>query len=168
MRAEIEPNFKIAKERYEKVLAEIFAYADYCDKYGDEDRQMYEKLRKAIKEISGKNADDFSIYEFWEADGAQNIAFDIALPEPNIVSDITKAELDEILERIREFKKYEFDDEFLDAFYHRTTSPGGYFYKFLELNFSKNYDFGLFIRHKQNGEWVEYSKDEIAQILWSK
>ncbi|MGH1601097.1 hypothetical protein [Campylobacter majalis] len=41
--------------------------------------------------------------EWWETDGAENIAFDIALIEPNLVPDITKAELTKIVEHMCSF-----------------------------------------------------------------
>lgn len=166
MRAVIKPNFKAAKERYDKILAEILSYTDYCDENGDEYGKRYEVLKQNIKAISGKNADEFDVVEWWEADGAENIAFDIALPEPNLVPDITKTELTEIIERMCSFCEREFDDEFLDAFYGRAVYTS-YFHDFLELNFKDSYSHKLFTRQKINGEMVELSAGEIVEILWA-
>ena len=112
----------------------------------------------------------FNLREWWEADGAENLAFDIALPEPNLVPDITKNELLEIVERMTSFELRETRDEFLDAFYNRPNFAhnGGYFTEFLRLNFQDTYDFKLFMRCKRNGVMTELSADEITKILWDK
>ena len=111
----------------------------------------------------------FSLHEWWEAEGAENLAFDIALPEPKVVPDITKDELSEIVERMLA-PVPEFDDDFLEAFYVRVTfaCKGAYFAEFLKLNFAKTFSFELFDRRKIDGVMRELSANEIVEILWGK
>lgn len=167
MRAQIEPNFALAKERYYEILREILVYMDHCRKNGDEGRVKRRELEEKLHKISAKGKHEFEISDCWEWEGAENLAFDIALPKPQVVSDITKDELKEIIELMSGFREAKFDDEFLNAFYQRTIS-GKYFHDFLKLNFKDTYDFKLFTRQKINGEFIELSADEITEILWGK
>ena len=115
MRAQIEPDFESARKKYDEILEQILAYTDYCDEFGDEDGEEYRKVEQRLAKISGKDMSKFSLHEWWEAEGAENLAFDIALPEPKVVPDITKDELSEIVERMLA-PVPEFDDDFLEAF----------------------------------------------------
>ena len=164
------PDFETARERYGEILRQILAYADYCDAKGDEDGAKYHELEDALHKITGKDMSKFNLREWWEADGAENLAFDIALPEPNLVPDITKDELREIVECMSTFEPRETGDEFLDAFWYRPNFAveGGYFTEFLRLNFKDAYDPRLFERCEQNGEITELGADEITQILWGE
>ncbi len=164
------PDFETARERYGEILRQILAYADYCDAKGDEDGAKYRELEDALHKITGKDMSKFNLREWWEADGVENLAFDIALPEPNLAPDITKDELREIVECMSTFEPHETGDEFLDAFYYRPNfaAEGGYFTEFLRLNFKDTYDPRLFERCEQNGEITELGADEITQILWGE
>lgn len=170
MRAQIEPDYEMARKRYDGILKKILAYTDYCDAHGDESGEKYRELENELHAITGKDMSKFDLWEWWEADGAENLAFDIALPEPRLVPDITKDELREIIERMTSFEPQESEDEFLDEFYDRPNfaCEGGYFTEFLKLNFKDTYDFKLFTRHKRNGVITELNAEEITQILWGK
>ena len=111
----------------------------------------------------------FSLHEWWEAEGAENLAFDIALPEPKVVADITKDELRQIVERMLA-PVPKFDDDFLEAFYVRVTfaCKGAYFAEFLKLNFADTFRFELFERREIEGVMRELSANEIVEILWGK
>lgn len=99
MRAQIEPYFEHAR-KYMMKFEQILAYTNYCDEFGDEDGEEYRKVEERLAKISGKDMSKFSLHEWWEAEGAENLAFDIALPEPKVVPDITKDELRQIVERM--------------------------------------------------------------------
>ena len=96
LRKEIEPQFEIAEQRYSEVLKLILDYTDHCDENGDEDNTEYQILEEKLHKLTGKDMSQFDLWEWWEADGAENSAFDISLPEPQIVEDITKEELAEM------------------------------------------------------------------------
>ena len=136
MRAQIEPDFESARKKYDEILEQILAYTDYCDEFGDEDGEEYRKVEERLVKISGKDMSKFSLYEWWEAEGAENLAFDIALPEPKVVADITKDELRQIVERMLA-PVPEFDDDFLEAFYVRVkfACKGAYFCRVFEAKF---------------------------------
>lgn len=166
LRKEIEPDYDTAEKRYTEILKMILEYTDYCDENGDEDYTEYKKLENRLHEITGKEMSQFNLWEWWEADGAENLAFDIALPEPEIVKDITKTELYEIVRRMKTFEIPD-GDGFKSLFYNRICFGNGYYQKFLKLNF-KTYDLRLFQRNKdKNGNYFEYSQDEITENLWN-
>ena len=169
MRAQIEPDFERARKIYDEILEQILAYTDYCDENDDEDGEEYHKVEQRLAKISGKDMSKFSLHEWWEAEGAENLAFDIALPEPKLVPDITKDELRQIVERMLA-PVPEFDDDFLEAFYIRVkfACEGAYFAEFLKLNFAKTFSFELFERREIEGVMRELSANEIVEILWGK
>lgn len=165
LRKEIEPDFETAEKLYPKVLKLILEYTDYCDRNEDEDNSEYIKLENKLRGITGKDMSRFNLWEWWEADGAENLAFDISLPDPNTVENITKADLVEIVRRKKTFvMQDENEDSFIRQFHYRFED---YYIAFLEKNF-KTYDNKLFQRNKdKNGSYFEYSEKEIVEKLWN-
>ncbi|MEC8122795.1 MAG: hypothetical protein VX125_02905 [Pseudomonadota bacterium] len=169
LRIEIEPDFETAQQLYPTVLELIANYTRFCDEFGDENSVEYQKLSEKLTQITLKDISQYDLWEWWEAEGIENLSFDICLPEPKIIKDISKQELTEIVQRI---KKSDFTaqhkNNFIHSFYIRTVFPGGYFYNFLKLNF-KYFHHRLFQRNKdQNGKYFEYSTEEIVEQLWAK
>lgn len=106
----------------------------------------------------------FNLWEWWEEEGAEVLAFRISLPSPQVIEDITKSELEEIVRRQKTFTIPDADDMSLKAVFYYHISD--YFIDFLELNF-KTFDYGLFQRQKDNqGNYFEYTPEEIIEKLW--
>jgi len=164
LRKEIEPDIETAEKLYPEVLELILAYTDYCDENGDEDNSEYQKLENKLHGITGKDISRFNLWEWWEAEGAENLSFDISLPDPKIVDNILKTELIEIVKRKMTFVMHnDNDDSFKGQFHYRF---GNFYIDFLEKNF-KTYNPKLFQRNKdKNGNYFEYSEDEIVEKLW--
>lgn len=166
LRKEIEPDYDTAEKRYPEILKLILQYTDYCDENGDEEHTAYKKLEHQLHEMTGKDMSQFNLWEWWEADGAENLAFDIALPEPETVRDITKNELTEIVRRMKTFEISD-GESFKSMFYSRICFGNGYYHQFLKLNF-KTYDLRLFQRNKdKKGNYFEYSQEETTEKLWN-
>lgn len=169
LRKEIEPDFITAEKRYSKILQLILEYTEYCDEYGDEENTAYKKLENTLYELTGKEMSQFNLWEWWEGDGAENLAFDISLPDPVPVENITKNELEEIVTRLKSFELpvKTSENEFKSIFYSQLYFGNGYYHQFLKLNF-KTYQPRLFQRNKhKNGNYFEYDKQEIVEILWN-
>ncbi|WP_287906831.1 hypothetical protein [Acinetobacter sp.] len=169
LRTEIEPDFETEQRLYPTVLELIANYTRMCDEFGDEDSVEYQKLSEKLTQITRKDISQYDLWEWWEAEGIENLSFDICLPEPKILKDISRQELTEIVQRI---KKSDFtaqqENAFIYSFYIRTVFPGGYFYHFLELNFNY-FHHRLFQRNKdQNGKYFEYSTEQIVEQLWTE
>ncbi|PQA93232.1 hypothetical protein B0A69_13900 [Chryseobacterium shigense] len=166
LRKDIEPDFDTAEKRYPEVLQLILAYTDYCDEQGDEDQSAYQKLEDKLHEMTGKEMSRFNLWEWWEADGAENLAFDIALPDPVVAENMTKDELSEIVRRLKTFELPD-GKSFETQFYSNVCFGNGYYYQFLKLNFKK-FNPKLFQRNKdKNGNYFEYSQHETTEILWN-
>lgn len=165
LRNEIEPDFDISEKRYPEVLELILAYADFCDENGDEDFIEYKKLENTLHEMNGKDMSQFNLWEWWEEEGAEILAFRIALPDAQKISNITRDELAEIVRRLKQFVEIEESDKSFKAEFQYHIDV--YYYELLKLNF-KTYHPTLFQRNKDNdGNYFEYSIEEIVAKLWN-
>ncbi len=93
MRKELEPDLEIAEKLYPFIFNLISDFDDACDS-GNVKNQ-----KKAIDEIShltGKEISGFDIYEYWGYINKEDLAYQIAIPEPQ-KANISKQELIEIL-----------------------------------------------------------------------
>ena len=153
MRKELEPKMETAKKLYPKIIKLIEKYTEYCNENGDEENIEYKKLENKLHEITGKDISQYNLSEYWEEEGLEPLSFKIALPEPNIVKDITKEELHEIVKIINnDIFEEEFNDEFLKEFKYFLED---YYHKLLKINF-KSYSNEYFNRQKgKDGKYFE-------------
>lgn len=167
LRSGIEPDWAMAEKRYPEVLRLILEYTDRCDEEGDENSIEYKKLEDKLHSMTGKDMSQFNLWEWWEADGAENLSFDISLPDPEIVEGLTKDEVAEIVKRVSTFELPDNEGEsFKSLFHSRICFGNGYYQQFLKLN-CKGYDIKLFQAHKdKEGNYFEYSQEEIINQLW--
>lgn len=168
LRKEIEPDFETAEKLYPDVLKLISEYAAYCDEHGDEGCVEYKNLENKLHRITGKDMSLFNLWEWWEGSGAENLAFDICLPDPYKVEHLTKSELAEVVKRMKTFEIPDLEDEsFRSLFYNYTCFGSDYYPGFLKAN-CKAYNISLFQRHKnKDGEYFEYSEEDITDHLWN-
>ncbi len=164
LREEIEPDFETAERLYPIVLKSIMDYTEYCDENGDEDFSEYEKLATSLHQLTGKDMSQYNLWEWWEEEGAEVLAFKIALPNPKVVDNVTKEELTELVSRLKAIKTLNEQDTSLKAkfIYHLDE----YYFRFLEINF-KTFDYAFFESHKgSNGNYFEYTQQQIIERLW--
>lgn len=168
LRHEIEPDMETAEKRYPEVLRLILEYTDQCDEEGDEDNIKYKVLEDRLHGMTGEDMSQFNLWEWWECDGAEHLAFDISLPDPQIVNGVTKDELAEIVRRVHIFETPDSEDQSFKAlFYSYICFGNGYYSRFLKLN-CKGYNIKLFQSHKdKDGNYYEYGKEEITDRLWN-
>ncbi|WP_298507132.1 hypothetical protein [uncultured Maribacter sp.] len=167
LRTELEPNLKVASELYPVVKKKILDFTDFWDNNPDNAISRHKEVEDELKKLTGKEMSEFDLWEYWEADGVENLAFRISLPNPTKILNFKKSELKEILTRIKTFEEpteYE-NDEFLMLAW---TNKSDFYRELLKINFDK-YNFKFFIRNKdKNGNYFEYSVDEIVENLWEK
>ncbi|MDR2221771.1 MAG: hypothetical protein LBE34_03425 [Flavobacteriaceae bacterium] len=165
LRQEIAPKMDIAEARYPEILQILLEYTDYCDEYGDEGLVEYKKMEEQLHQLTGKDMSTYNLYEWWEEEGVEVLAFRIALPDPERINDLSKEDLAILITKINSFEIKEeveeelsYEDEFgmyLHAYYHA----------FLKLN-CKKYNPKFFHRYKDSeGNYYEYSTDEILTFL---
>ena len=164
LRKEIEPDFETVEKRYPMALKAIMSYTAYCDENGDEDLVEYNKLADYLHQLTGKDMPQFNLWEWWEEEGAEVLAFKIVLPEPQCVHNITMDEVHEIVKRLKTDIYTPSEDGSLKEIFKYHLD--GYYKLFLERNFN-SYDPKLFERNKNDkGEYFEYTEAEIVQMLW--
>lgn len=164
LRKEIEPDFETVEKRYPIALKAIMSYTTYCDENGDEDLVEYNKLADSLHQLTGKDMSQFNLWEWWEEEGAEVLAFKIVLPEPQCVHNITMDELYEVVKRLKTDIYTPSEDGSLKEIFKYHLDE--YYKLFLERNFN-TYDPKLFERNiNDKGEYFEYTEAQIVQMLW--
>ncbi|QWX82632.1 hypothetical protein H0I23_09135 [Cellulophaga sp. HaHaR_3_176] len=167
LRKELEPNIKIVSELYPIVKKKILNFTDFWDNNPDNAILKHKEVEEELKILTSKDMSNFNLWEYWEADGIENLAFRISLPNPTKVSDFKKSELKEILTRIKTFEKpTEYDNDEISMLLWANKSD--YYKELIKVNFDE-YDFKFFIRNKdKKGNYFEYSVNEIIENLWKE
>ena len=164
LRKEIEPDFETVEKRYPIALKAIMSYTAYCDENGDEDLVEYNNLADYLHQLTGKDMSQFNLWEWWEEEGAEVLAFKIVLPEPQCVHNISMDELYEVVKRLKTDIYTSSEDGSLKELFKYHLD--GYYKLFLERNFN-TYDPKLFERNiNDKGEYFEYTEAQIVQMLW--
>ena len=164
LRKEIEPDFETVEKRYPIALKAIMSYTAYCDENGDEDLVEYNKLADYLHQLTGKDMSQFNLWEWWEEEGAEVLAFRIVLPEPQCVHNISMDELYEVGKRLKTDIYTPSEDGSLKEIFKYHLDE--YYKLFLERNFN-TYDPKLFERNiNDKGEYFEYTEAQIVQMLW--
>ncbi|WP_025125035.1 hypothetical protein [Myroides odoratimimus] len=167
LRSEITPQMKVAEERYPIVLKAILGYTDFCDEYGDEDFIEYKRVEGELHQLTGKDMSRYDLWEYWEGEGAEVLSFRIALPDSLVVKDISREEITKIVTIL---KVFDVPEETEDTTFEQQFKwyLDDYYYSFLKLNCPK-YSQKLFMRNKnKQGEYFEYSIEEIVDELMKK
>jgi hypothetical protein len=169
LREKLEPPFEVAEKRYPNVYTSLMEYTDFCDQNGDKEGVAYKKLENKLRELTGKDMSEFNLWEWWEEDGAENLAFAISMPAPQKIDAITFDELTELVSRAKGAADSGATSQgFRALFYDYLVFSIRYFHKLIELNF-KAYDQKLFNRNKdERGNYFEYSVAEIVEKIWDK
>jgi hypothetical protein len=164
LRNELEPKLEIAEKYYPRVLDLILKYTEYCDDNNDEEFIEYKKLGNALQSFTGKDISKYNLWEWWEEEGAEVLAFRISLPEAEIIENISREELSEIIKRITSFEEPDENDNSFKSQFHYYLND--YYHDLLKINF-KNYQADLFDRQKDNnGNYYEYSNEELTKRIW--
>jgi len=166
MRRDLAPDWETAEKLYPIISSHIEKYTEYCDENGDEDFTEYKKLEQCLHEITGKDMSQYNLWQWWEEEGLEVLSFRISLPAPQLVQDITKEELAEVITLLKS------DSTIInqnDAESFKNTFSiylGEYYHDLLKLNFKK-YKREYFMSNKgKNGKYFEYSVQEATEKIW--
>lgn len=163
LRPGLEPDLREARRRYPLILSAISDFDDACDA-GNESRM--DEIRSRIASISPVEFDPDCLFEYWESESREELAFRLSLDTPVEAHDITRDELAEIIHRITSF-----DDSAGDEFFAGLDIPvaGLLRDEFYIPLLAASYDYPdcvkLFNRQKRNGRFVELTEDEIMHGL---
>ena len=163
---EMEPQMALAEQRYPAILASILAYTQYCDDHGDEDNAEYRKVAEQLHALTGKDMARFNLHEWWEAEGAEVLAFRIALPDPVKMEGVTRSTVAQVVARIGCFELPSLEQgepTFGQIF---SSFLDDYYYAWLKLH-CKAYSYRIFGPQKdRDGKRVWLDDDEKVDLLW--
>ena len=165
MRNILEPDWETAESLYPIIKTLIENYETYCDENGDEELTEYKKLETKLHELTKKDMSHYELWEWWEGEGLEVLSFRVSLPEPNIVRDISKEELLEIVKRLKTPKDFPLNsgNSFKDDFGYYIDN---YYYDLIKRNFKKYKPEYFNSQKDKDGQYFEYSEEEITEKIF--
>ncbi len=169
LRKELRPDFATAEKLYPLVLKRLKSYEkfyDSCYAFSEEELDKeYKAMEQYLSELTGKDLSDTWLWEWWESNGIEVFAFDLAMPDPVKHNDLTREDIAAFVCIIidNEFKcENDFQEEFMLYMFYAHQ----YFYKFLALN-CPHFDPTVFNTTKdKNGKYHQPTVEEIMNKIW--
>ncbi|MDO4782865.1 MAG: hypothetical protein Q4A09_06580 [Capnocytophaga felis] len=170
LRKELQPDWEATEKLYPLILKRLQEYETFWDAQPDDTpKEVFDKEYKAMEtylsKLTGKDLSDVWLWEWWESNGIEVFAFDLAMPFPKKHDNLTKNDLKAVVEILKnnEFRcESEFQEQFMIYMFYNHS----YFCQFLKLNFP-NFKYDFFCRKKdKNGNWQELSANEIMEKIW--
>lgn len=166
LRTELEPQLDLAEKCYPEVLNLILEYTKFIDETGDENGEEYKNLAHKLHLLTNKEMARFNLWEYWEEEGAEVLAFRVSLPDPLKTDQFSKVESLEVIRRLKTFEApIGTVESFKESFKYYLAD---YYHQLLALNF-KTYTYQLFNRQKdKKGNYFEYSVEDICEKMSPK
>lgn len=167
---EFRPDWETAERLYPLILKRLEAYETFVDTQPENTPESvfeaeYQQMEQELSLLTGKDLSKIWLWEWWEADGIEVFAFDLAMPEPKTHPNLKKEDLFAFVSLIKE-NEFACENEFQEQFMPYMFDSEQYFFRFLELNF-KNFNPNLFFRQKdKKGNYFELSAEEIVEKIW--
>lgn len=163
----LSPDMATAEKIYPLILKRLEEFENFYDEQSGNIAERiftseYQTMKNYLSRLTGKDLSEVWLWEWWEGEGIEVLAFRLALPSPKKMADFTQEEVIEIVHillngRIDDYKNgSNFEREFsiyLDDYYH----------ELLKINFPKTYNHRYFHRQK-NGK--EPTVDEIVMHIF--
>ena len=170
LRKELRPDFATAEKLYPLVLKRLADYETFHDAQSeDTPEEVFDKEYKAMEQylskLTGKDLSDTWLWEWWEGNGIEVFAFDLAMPDPVKHNNLTREDIAAFVRIIidNEFKcENDFQEEFMPYMFYAHQ----YFYKFLALN-CPHFDPTVFNTTKdKEGKYHEPTVEEVMKKIW--
>jgi len=157
------PQMRVAEERYPIVLQTLKEYEQHVDAVGDDALDAYRVLQTRLEMLTEKDLSTYNLWEWWEAEGIEVLAFRIALPDPpSLERRLQDNELAEIVRRLHVFVPADTADEFAQQF---SMYLDDWHHRLLKLN-AACYQYAWFTRQKNaQGQWFEHSEAALVERL---
>ncbi|GJH39944.1 hypothetical protein RCZ04_04940 [Capnocytophaga sp. HP1101] len=138
LRKELRPDFVTAERLYPLVLKRLQDYETFWDAQADDTpEEVFDKEYKAMEtylsELTGKDLSDTWLWEWWESNGIEAFAFDLAIPDPVKHNDLSREDIEAIV-RIIINNEFDCETDFQRKFMPYMFYAHQYFYQFLALN----------------------------------
>lgn len=171
LRDEIEPRYEVAEEHYQKALGMIENYLtnNHYNREERNDCDAIKLLTDSLNQITGKSLSWRELGNNIENMIPHFLAFNISLPDPQKVDNVSREELTEIVRRILSYKIPRYVGHGLqESYYNYTLGENDYHMNFLRRNF-KTFDEALFEKIETPTK-IYFKLDEnlIVERLWNK
>ncbi|WP_066803246.1 hypothetical protein [Moraxella oblonga] len=159
------PDTDFSQKIYPKVLVYLQDFEKLNDTYSlteQEFENAYQALAKSLQDLTKKEMGNYPLWEWWEGEGIEVLAFRISLPNPTIYQ-LNQDELRDIVDIIQNNNypcQNEFENQFCGYF-------DKYFHQLLALNFPKSYEYDYFLRHCIGEKYIEFNIDDIVECIFS-
>ena len=169
LRKELRPDFATAEKLFPLVLKRLKSYEkfyDSCYAFSEEELDKeYKAMEQYLSELTGKDLSDTWLWEWWEGNGIEVFAFDLAMPNPVKHNDLTREDIAAFV-RIIIDNEFECENDFQEEFMPYMFYAHQYFYKFLALN-CPHFDPTVFNTTKdKNGKYHQPTVEEIMNKIW--
>ena len=169
LRKELRPDFTTAEKLYPLVLKRLKSYEkfyDSCYEFSEEELDKeYKAMEQYLSELTGKDLSDIWLWEWWEGNGIEVFAFDLAMPDPVKHNNLTREDIAAFV-RIIIDNEFECENDFQEEFMPYMFYAHQYFYKFLALN-CPHFDPTVFNTTKdKEGKYHEPTVEEVMEKIW--
>ena len=169
LRKELRPDFATAEKLYPLVLKRLKSYEkfyDYCYAFSEEELDKeYKAMEQYLSELTGKDLSDTWLWEWWEGNGIEVFAFDLAMPDPVKHNNLTRENIAAFV-RIIIDNEFECENDFQEEFMPYMFYAHQYFYKFLALN-CPHFDPTVFNTTKdKEGNYHDPTVEEVMKKIW--
>ena len=169
LRKELRPDFATAEKLFPLVLKRLKSYEkfyDSCYAFSEEELgKEYKAMEQYLSELTGKDLSDTWLWEWWEGNGIEVFAFDLAMPDPVKHNDLTREDIAAFVCIIID-NEFECENDFQEEFMPYMFYAHQYFYKFLALN-CPHLDPTVFNTTKdKNGKYHQPTVEEIMNKIW--
>ena len=157
------PQMSVTEKRYPIVLQALKEYEQHVDTVGDDALDGYRALQTRLEMLTEKDLSTYKLWEWWEAEGIEVLAFRVALPDPpRLARRLQDNELAEIIRRLLADVQEEADDEFAQQF---SVYLDDWHHRLLQLN-APCYRYAWFLRQKNaQGQWFEHREEALVERL---
>ena len=170
LRKELRPDFATAEKLFPLVLKRLEDYEAFHDAQSeDTPEEVFDKEYKAMEQylskLTGKDLSDTWLWEWWEGNGIEAFAFDLAMPDPVKHNNLTREDIAAFV-RIIIDNEFECENDFQEEFMPYMFYEHQYFYKFLALN-CPHFDPTVFNTTKdKKGKYHEPTVEEVMKKIW--
>ena len=169
LRKELRPDFATAEKLYPLVLKRLKSYEkfyDSCYAFSEEELDKeYKAMEQYLSKLTGKDLSDTWLWEWWEGNGIEVFAFDLAMPDPIKHNNLTREDIAAFVRIIIDCE-FECENDFQEEFMPYMFYENQYFYKFLELN-CPHFDPSVFNTTKdKKGNYHEPTVEEVMKKIW--
>ena len=166
----LRPDWATAQKHYPLILKRLQDYEAFWDAQPDDTPEAvfdaeYQAMQSYLSELTGKDLSQTWLWEWWEGNGIEVLAFDLAMPKAQKHDNLTQEDLQAFVTIIHN-NEFACENEFQEQFMPYMFYAHNYFRQFLELNFKRHKPEFFNSQKDKDGKWHEPSIEEIVAKIW--